>query len=220
MFVVIFEVNPKPERWDDYVSYARLLTPALQKIDGFVDNERFASKRRAGWLVSMSTWRDEKALIRWRTLGAHHEVQAKGRAQVFRDYHLRVGEIVADTHLPDGCVLREQRFDETDVGAAKVATVTERHLVHTPSEPIVDVLAASFGGHPAAARPEPIEWDLFEHIDQPDRLLMLNFWRDAGAARAWLTQAPREARHRTVRLIRDYGMFDRTEAPQYHPTAR
>jgi heme-degrading monooxygenase HmoA len=114
MFLVIFDVNPKPERWNDHMRYVRLLTPALKTIDGFVDNERFASTRRAGWFVSMSTWRDEKALIRWRTLGAHHEVQAKGRAQVFCDYHLRVGEIVADTHLPDGCVLRERRFDETE----------------------------------------------------------------------------------------------------------
>ncbi|HYM68501.1 MAG TPA: antibiotic biosynthesis monooxygenase [bacterium] len=220
MFVVIFEVNPKPERWDDYVSYATLLTPELKKIDGFVDNERFASKRRAGWLVSMSTWRDEKALIRWRTLGVHHEVQAKGRAQVFRDYHLRVGEIVADTHLPHGCVLREQRFDETDVGAAKIATLTERSLVDASSAPIVDALAASLGGRPGGTRPEPVEWDVFEHIYQPARLLLLNFWCDAGAVRAWLAEAPEEARHRTVRLIRDYGMFDRAEAPQYYPTAQ
>jgi len=220
MFLVIFDVNPKPERWNDHMRYVRLLTPALKTIDGFVDNERFASTRRAGWFVSMSTWRDEKALIRWRTLGAHHEVQAKGRAQVFCDYHLRVGEIVADTHLPDGCVLRERRFDETEIGTAKVTTVTERQLVDAPSAPIADVLAASLGGRPAEARPEPIEWDLFEHIYQPGRFLLLNFWPDAGAARGWLAQAPTEARHRTVRLIRDYGMFDRAEAPQYYPAAR
>jgi hypothetical protein len=26
-----------------------------------------------------------------------------------------------------------------------------------------------------------------------------------------------ELRHRVVRIVRDYGMFDRREAPQYYP---
>src|SRR5271170_4383948 len=102
MFAVIFEVNPKPERWDDYLSNAKLLKPELEKIDGFIANERYASRRREGWLVSLSLWRDEKALIRWRTLALHHEVQAKGRAEIFADYHLRVGEIIVDTAAEPG----------------------------------------------------------------------------------------------------------------------
>ncbi|MBV9785244.1 MAG: antibiotic biosynthesis monooxygenase [Acidisphaera sp.] len=192
MFAVIFEVNPKPERWDDYLRYAGLLKPELEKIDGFLDNERFASKRREGWLVSLSIWRDEKALIRWRTLGLHHEVQEKGRNQVFRDYHLRVGEIVADTQHG---ALPGQRFDETEVGIAKLATVSE----------------ARIGGAASA-----VEWDLFESITRPGHFLSLNFWRDAQAAKAWVDASP-GTRHRTVRIIRDYGMFARTEAPQYYP---
>ena len=79
MFAVIFEVQPKKERWDDYLNLAKFLKPALEKIDGFIDNERFASKRTKGRLLSLSTWPDEKAIIRWRTLGMHHEVQEKGR---------------------------------------------------------------------------------------------------------------------------------------------
>jgi hypothetical protein len=30
----------------------------------------------------------------------------------------------------------------------------------------------------------------------------------------------KEIRHRAVRVIRDYGMFDRREAPQYYPEVR
>ena len=113
MFAVIFEVNPKPEQWEAYLGYAKLLRPELEQIDGFIDNERFSSLRREGWLLSLSIWRDEKAVIRWRTRARHHEVQQKGRSEVFGDYHLRVGEIIADNRLPAGQVLREQRFDET-----------------------------------------------------------------------------------------------------------
>src|SRR5260370_25512843 len=69
MFAVIFEVQPKPERWDDYLGLAKQLKPKLEAIDGFIDNERFESKRTKGRLLSLSTWRDEKAVIRWRSHG-------------------------------------------------------------------------------------------------------------------------------------------------------
>ena len=49
-----------------------------------------------------STWADEKAVIRWRTHAMHHGVQEKGRFEVFEDYHLRVGEITADTQFARG----------------------------------------------------------------------------------------------------------------------
>jgi heme-degrading monooxygenase HmoA len=100
MFAVIFEVQPKKERWTDYLDLAGLLRPELKKIDGFIDNERFISLRDRGRVLSLSTWRDEKALIRWRTLAFHHDAQEKGRSIIFEDYHLRVGELVADTHIP------------------------------------------------------------------------------------------------------------------------
>ena len=45
MFAVIFEVQPKPERWNDYLDLAKQLKPKLEAIDGFIDNERFESKR-------------------------------------------------------------------------------------------------------------------------------------------------------------------------------
>jgi len=206
MFAVIFEVHPKPERWDDYLSNAKLLTPELEKIDGFIANQRYKSRRREGWLVSLSLWRDEKALIRWRTLALHHEVQAKGRAEIFADYHLRVGEIIADTGAAPGTALVQQRLDETAVGAGKVATVTERPLDPAAAQPG----AADFGG-----TAQPLESDTFESITRPGQGLILGFWADRAAACAGIDGAP--GRHRTVRVIRDYGMFARTEAPQYHP---
>jgi heme-degrading monooxygenase HmoA len=186
MFAVIFEVNPKPEQWDAYLGYAKMLRPELEQIDGFIDNERFSSLRRKGWLLSLSTWRDEKAVIRWRTRARHHEVQQQGRTEVFGDYHLRVGEIIADNRLPAGQVLREQRFDETEA-AAKLIGLSE----------------AAPGG-------------LFESIVEPGKFILLASWRD-GAAVKGSPQSGSDIRHRRVRVIRDYGMFDRAEAPQYYP---
>jgi hypothetical protein len=141
-------------------------------------------------------------LIRWRTLAIHHAIQEKGRSDVFRDYRLRVGEIFADTHLPAGAELRGQRFDATQTGAAKVATLSE-------------------GDRPieaqAGATAIPVEWDSFESIYQPGKTLLLNFCVNAETAQAWLASAPSGMRHRAVRIIRDYGMFARAEAPQYYP---
>ena len=100
MFSVLFEVNPRPGQWDAYLGYAALLRPELERIDGFVDNVRYASLTREGWILSLSGWRDEKALVRWRTQARHHGVQDKGRAQVLLDYHLRVGQITATPGSP------------------------------------------------------------------------------------------------------------------------
>src|ERR1700710_631453 len=111
MFAVIFEVNPRPDAWDDYLRHAGALRPELAAIEGFLTNERFTSLTRPGWLVSLSIWRDEKALVRWRTHALHHDIQGKGRSSVFADYHLRVGEIVTDSQAQ--IPLPQNRFDTT-----------------------------------------------------------------------------------------------------------
>src|ERR1700683_2190610 len=97
MFAVIFEVQPKKERWNDYLNLARYLKPKLEATDGFIDNERFESKRTKGRVLSLSAWRDEKGLAHWRRQGEHHGVLGKGRFQIFDDYHLRVGEVTDDS---------------------------------------------------------------------------------------------------------------------------
>jgi hypothetical protein len=47
-------------------------------------------------------WRDEKAVVRWRTEREHHGVQQKGRFEIFEDYHLCVGEVTDDSDPPRG----------------------------------------------------------------------------------------------------------------------
>ena len=212
MFAVIFEVQPKTERQDDYLALAKQLKPKLEAIDGFIDNERFRSRRTEGRLLSLSTWRDEKAVVRWRTHGEHHGVQEKGRFEVFQDYHLRVGEVTADTHPPEGLAAEQKRFDETEIGAAKSVTITEL----TPSDGTRD-LAAALGLDVSAGG--LVDRELFESIYNAGKHLLLASWRDADAASAW-KPAPiagaQARRHRQVRVVRDYGMFDRREAPQFY----
>jgi len=75
MFSVIFEVLPNKGNWDDYLDNAKMLRPELEQEEGFVDNIRYKSLTREDWILSLSNWRDEKSLVRWRTRMRHHEVQ-------------------------------------------------------------------------------------------------------------------------------------------------
>src|SRR6476620_1595539 len=125
MFSVIFEALPNKENWDDYLDNAKMLRPELEQVDGFVDNIRYRSLTREGWILSLSGWRDEKSVVRWRTQMRHHMVQEKGRSEIFLDYHLRVGQITQDSRIPEGHVLAEQRLDETEVGEATTITLVD-----------------------------------------------------------------------------------------------
>jgi heme-degrading monooxygenase HmoA len=215
MFVVIFEVEPKPDLADEYLKLAQHLKPMLERIDGFLDVERFASRRTEGRLLSLSSWRDEKALVRWRTHADHHRVQARGRTQVFADYRLRVGEVTADTTPPAGIAVGQMRFDETEVGAAKVVTITEireepQRAAATRDPPSLLGLGAAMAGL--------VDAEAFASIYTPGKTILLASWRDAAAAQGWKPAASVGVqRHRQVLVIRDYGMFERREAPQYYP---
>jgi len=225
MFSVIFEVKRKPERQDDYLQLAMGLNPILRTIDGFIENERFESQTRPGWLLSHSAWRDEKSLVRWRTQRNHHAVQEKGRFEIFEDYHLRVGEIVSDTSPPPGATVIEQRFDESRIGEATYATFTEA-MPQSDASFAAELGPADFGVAPDADG--LVDHGIFRSISaisadakpyQPGKLALLLSWTTAAAAKAWRPTPPAAAgalRHRAIRVVRDYGMFDRREAPQYY----
>jgi len=214
MFSVIFEVHPKPSEFELYLALAKDLKPILEGIEGFIDNERFESKSRPGWILSHSTWRDEKSVVRWRTVAKHHETQQRGRDEVFKDYHLRVGEIVSDSTPPEGLKLVEQRLDETEIGDAKFVTLTE---ISPDGRPVLGNLAdiLALDRH----RPALIDHDIFASIYNEGKLALLTSWLDRGSAEAFDVgplASIGSVRHRIVRIVRDYGMFDRRESPQYY----
>jgi heme-degrading monooxygenase HmoA len=218
MFCVLFEVEPKADQWDAYLGYAKGLRSGLERIDGFIDNIRYRSLTRQGWLLSLSSWRDEKSLVRWRIDPQHHEVQEKGRSDVFRNYHLRVGQLMIDSEPPPGQVLREQRLDETAVGAGTTVTLIDvrRAPDATGQQPPAEEIARWLGLVPEAHG--LVSWDVFDAVLTPGDVILLLSWRDQAAADAFERglSMREDARLRRVRVIRDYGMFDRREAPQYY----
>jgi heme-degrading monooxygenase HmoA len=101
MYAVIFQVEPKPGRGKDYLDIAATLRAELDKIDGFISVERFESVSNSGKYVSLSFWRDEAAILAWRTHVGHQRAQRKGRGEVFADYRLSVVQIVRDYGMTD-----------------------------------------------------------------------------------------------------------------------
>ena len=170
MFSVIFEVQPRPEQWDAYLGYAKMLRPEHERIEGFVDNIRYRSLTREGWILSLSGCRDEKALVRL----AHGRRPSRGAGEGTRRDPARVppagGQVTRDSRPPAGHVVREQRLDETETGAGTTVTLIDRRR---PADRVEGALAL-----------------------------------------------PEGAPLRGGRVVRDYGMFDRREAPQYYPEVR
>ena len=96
MIAVIFEVEPREGRREAYLALAAELRPLLAEVDGFLSIERFESLTNPGKVLSLSFWRDEEAVKRWRELERHREAQAKGRGEYFASYRLRVASVIRD----------------------------------------------------------------------------------------------------------------------------
>jgi heme-degrading monooxygenase HmoA len=219
MFSVLFEVNPHTVAWEAYLDLARTLRPDLEEIDGFVDNIRYRSLTRQGWILSLSGWRDEKSLVRWRTRARHHDAQVAGREEILADYHLRVGQITADTHIPEGQSITEQRLDVTATGQATTVVLSdarsEPDSVHALSP---STLAAGLGLDLDLEHPGLVEWEVHEAVLTPGDVLLMTTWRTEDAAEEFLRPGRTEdTRVRKIRVVRDYGMYDRRENPQYYP---
>jgi heme-degrading monooxygenase HmoA len=224
MFAVIFDVYPKPERYDDYLALARMLRPDLEEIDGFLTVERFAARGRPGWILSLSFWRDEAALVRWRTHGRHREAQERGRREIFQDYRLRVGRVVADA-IPGQAERRlDQRMADKDRHAHGPTVIA---LLEVEPEDGAQIDLAALTGVGVEGLDGFLGSDQFDSIYVQGKVLSRSSWRDETAARAWqdrvlehvagraLAAGPTvRARLRVVAIERDYGMFERAQAPQ------
>ena len=236
MFAVIFEVQPQPDQWSEYLSLAKSLRPELETIRGFLSNVRYKSLTREGWILSLSTWADEKAVVRWRTKERHHDVQAKGRGGVLKDYHLRVGEVFAsqgegsgsgNQRVEDFELEGSRKGEETEIGEGHVIELRDgtREIEWVKSATAEEV-AASLGMPKIRSDSAGlVSWDVFEAVLTPGDVILLCTWKADKAARSegddGLSSPQRgHTTSRRVRIVRDYGMFDRREAPQYYPDAK
>jgi heme-degrading monooxygenase HmoA len=96
MIAVIFEFTPLDGRFADYKSLAEGLAEDVREFEGFISIERFESISNKGKFVSLSFWRDEECVRKWRNLQKHREAQREGRGGIFKSYRLRVANVLRD----------------------------------------------------------------------------------------------------------------------------
>lgn len=152
----------------------------------------------------------------------HHEAQEKGRGQIFANYHLRIGEIVGDSAVGGGNEKKQMRFDATEVGMGTAVMLIdskmgEEWVKERKTKPGIVAEALGFNVGKAGA----VEWDVFEAVLIPGDLIVMATWKDTQGLEAFekAMESVEGVRKRSVRIVRDYGMFDRREAPQYYPDA-
>jgi heme-degrading monooxygenase HmoA len=203
MIALFFEVQTRPGHRDQYLDLAASLKPDLTAMGGCLFIDRFASLTRENLLLSYQIWQDEGAMTAWRVHGYHHEVQTIGREKVFSDYRIRIAQVIHEER-PEQPVWQPERRTPYNDPARRPSTF---------------VLVAE-SKH--AELPVQTEWKrdafnsvyrdgCFAHvIDVPDQPSGVELGRR-------LLTDPTTEYFRVVEVMRDYGMYDRSEAPQYYP---
>ena len=101
MIAVIFEVTVAEGRQQDYLDIAAEMRPLVEKVEGFISVERFQSLTNPEKLLSLSFFKDEAAVKRWRETIEHRQAQASGRDGVFAGYRLKVTRVLRDYGMED-----------------------------------------------------------------------------------------------------------------------
>jgi len=203
MIGLFFEVTPRPGHEQAYFDIAAGLRPELDKNPGLIFIDRFKSLIRPRIVLSHSHWRDEASLAGWRTHAKHHAAQIAGRKQHFEDYRLRIAQLVCEwlsqagelrrleiTNSYNDPALQEERF-------MIVSTARERVQAGAESDVLASVYRES---EYIVLTPAPSLRDGLHAVEQ-------------------LSQTGTMTSVRLYLVSRDYGMYDRKEAPQYYAPA-
>lgn len=205
MRTLFFEVKPKPDRYQEYLDIAAALKPELDALGGCLFIDRFRSLGREGWILSHQLWRDEASLAAWRAHRPHHQAQAVGRQRVFEDYRLRIAEMLRTEEAGQPAWLAGQRSNYVD-----------------PAHRRPQFLITAESKVPAFTAPAGIAVESFASINRDGEyihLLAVPSWAEAVETTEHCQRDARAYRYRISEVDRDYGMFNRTEAPQYFPSA-
>ena len=198
MIALFFEVLPRPDQIQTYLDLAAKLKPPLEASGGCEFIDRFKSRVREGWLLSFQIWRDEASLARWRTNEAHHQVQNAGRNSVFLDYRLRIAQVVRQ-ESPGKPAWQAQRlsiYNDPAIRAPRFLSVIESDQASVAGQALeyASIYRPGQYVHVCEAESYVQALDSSEQCLVNDGLLI-----------------------RICEIEREYGMFDRAEAPTYYP---
>jgi len=197
MQALLFEMTPRDGHEGHYFRHAATLRPIVMQHEGLVYIERFKSLSRPRVILSHSLWRDEASIARWRTDREHHKSQVAGRYQHFEDYRIRISHVFsyAEPDMPQKEWSRDGAYNVSAGTADRFVTVIR-----------------------SRERPSDKAGEVFESVTEPGSYLSIGDGVSEGEARAIIDGAKSDAGVLSAllgRVTRDYGMYDRAEAPQY-----
>ena len=203
MIGLFFEVETKPGHREQYLDLAAALKPDLEAIDGCRFIERFRSLTRENLLLSYQIWQDEGALTAWRAHAHHHDVQTLGRERVFSDYRIRVAQVIREERPGQPAWQAERRTPYNDPARRKPT-----YMLAAESKQAT--LAGEIGWRHDSFSSVYRDGHFAHLVDLPDERSGIEFGPS-------LFADPTVEYFRVFEVMRDYGMFERTEAPQYYP---
>lgn len=203
MISQFFEVQVREGQADRYLGLAASLKPSLELNGGCLFIDRFKSLTRDNLLLSYQIWQDEGSMIAWRVDAGHHAVQEVGRSEVFSDYRIRIAQ-----------VLHEER------SGAPAWTPDRLSPYNDPKRRPPTFVVASESSTPSLPIDTAKRSDVFESVYRPGVFAHLfdvespEVGVDLGRQ---LLADPDTEYFRVFEVMRDYGMFERGEAPQFYP---
>lgn len=203
MIAQFFEVQIKEGQVSRYLDLAASLRPALDAMGGCLFIDRFKSLNRKNLLLSYQIWQDEGSMVAWRVDPKHHGVQEAGREKVFDDYRIRISQVLHEAR-PGKPAWRPERlnsYNDPKRRAPTFAVASESRNRELPVE-------------------TPLKRDVFESVYRPGIFAHLVDVPSAEEGLAFgeklFADSTTEC-FRVFEVMRDYGMFERGEAPQYYP---
>lgn len=206
MIALFFEVQTRSGHRDRYLDLAASLKPELEAMGGCLFIDRFRSLTRENLLLSYQIWQDEAALTAWRAHAFHHQVQTIGRESVFSDYRIRVAQVIHEARPGQPIWHPERRTPYNDPARRQptyvLAAESKSATIAVETEWRRDAFASVYRD------------GYFAHlIDLPDPQSGVEFGLR-------LFADPTIEYFRIFDVMRDYGMYERTEAPQYYPPVK
>jgi heme-degrading monooxygenase HmoA len=203
MMSLFFEVEIKSGRIDQYLNLAASLKPELEALGGCLFLDRFKSLSRDNLILSYQIWRDEGSMTAWRVHAHHHDVQTLGRDRVFSDYRLRIAQVIFDAKRGQPVWQPERRTPYNDP-----ARRPPSYVLATESK--------------SAGLPAGCDWrsETFASVYRDGQYAHLIELPDQQSGIAFAPLLFDESTTEYVRIVeitRDYGMYDRAEAPQFYP---
>lgn len=202
MQALFFEVKPRDGHEQHYFDRAAALRPRLAQQDGLLFIDRYKSLGRPDVILSHSHWRDEASLARWRVDEAHHKTQDAGRNIHFEDYRLRISHVLYYSVRGEPATAWTCDGAYTDPSSRKFRYLA---IIGAEKMPYGD------GGED------------FQSVNFEDCFVTVIEPNSDQSGRDLIEEAEGCKRVTSVLLSmvsRDYGMYDRDEAPQYFPAAR